>query len=209
MRARLFLPLLSLPSLFVLACGGERLTAPVDRAADSGSLQSREGPSTGLDGHSAGRISGGGKIREGAWQISFAGHADRDPAGGIRGSWRTSFDDVSVPGIRGGTFVATAFLGLRLVGPPEPGAYVGRANLLMEGTFDGEPGWTCRVLATDGTPDGTESIDSFRVVLYDPAGADAYDSSAAGAGGPGGEFPAVSAARTEIDVGGVRIWMPD
>jgi hypothetical protein len=207
-RAHPSLLLLVLSPLLVLAGCGEQPTAPGDPSPDPGSLDSRAGPSAGLAAHSAGRISGGGKIREENWQVSFAGHADRDPAGNLRGVWRITFDEVSVPEIRGGAFVAKEFLGLRLVPPPEPETYVGRANLLMGGTFDGEPGWTCRVLATDGAPEGTDAFDSFRVVLYDPAGDGAYDSSTAGTVGPGREFPAVSAARTEIDVGGVRIWMP-
>lgn len=162
----------------------------------------------------AARFAASGKLREGEWQVSFAGHVDRDSKGGLRGGWRTTLDHVSVPGLSGGTFVAAEMASLSFQEGDNPAECIGRANLSMRGTFEGEPGWSARVLAADAGSIGEGAFDTFRLVLYPPGSeTKVYDTSDIDPENPGAEFPSVSdcngKGRAEVDVGNVKIWMPD
>ncbi len=165
--------------------------------------------------HSAGRIAVGGQIREGPWKISFAGHTDLGTDGSMRGSFQAHFHHVSVPEFDRTKFVATEIMGLGFQPSDNPAACIARANWVMRGTIDGEPGYRVRVLTADAGKIGGDAFDDFRIVIYtdEEVPVPLYDSSGNNPTRPGGDFPAVSdcagGARTEVDAGSVTIWLAD
>lgn len=155
-----------------------------------------------------GALTGGGHLRAGEWDISFAGHAE-----GLHGQAGAAtvvvhFHNVSVPELSGGTFKAKRLDEIYFSWPGDPSNCLGRARLTMGGTFDQEAGWSLRLLVSDAgrLPD---KHDTARLLLTDPAGVTVYDSSE---GGPGGDFPrqssCVGSARTNLHNGNVSLRMP-
>lgn len=132
-----------------------------------------------------GRLTGGGHIRAGDWDLSFAGvvqgvagdrfyvewaDADRWITYEPRGEWVVQLHRVPHPELTGRTFKATRFLEARYTLKREPlPACVSRANFTVEGTLDGEPGWVAwLVMADAGHQTGGAGFDSFRMALWPP-----------------------------------------
>jgi len=194
----------------VLACSDPPTAVNAD--ADSATNQTAVlGQS--FAGHSAGRYQAGGQLREGPWKVSFAGHADIDKRGEVRGHWVTKFHSISLPEYRGKTFVSTRVLGLGFAPSDNPAACIARSNFRFEGALDGEPGYVIRVLSADAGDIGGDSFDDMRLVLYDSEETPLYDTSDLNPARPGGDFPSVSncagSARARLDAGSVKIWLPD
>ena len=132
-----------------------------------------------------GQVSGGGHIREGTWDISFAGQvrglgtewiyvpwadADRwfsyDPVG----EWVIQFHSVPDLELSGTTFKSEGFLDASFTLKRVPTARcVSSSAFTVEGSLDGEPGWVAWVAVADaGHKADKDALDSFRVALWAP-----------------------------------------
>lgn len=164
-------------------------------------------------GNSAGRLVVGGQLREGQWKISIAGHTEIGTDGEARGRWQVKFHAVSVPEFVGKKFVSAHIRGLGFAPSDNPAECIARANSVIEGSLDGEPGYLLRVLAADAGKIGDGSFDTIRIVIYDKEVTPLYDSSTSNPERPGGDFPAVSdcagGSRAELTNGNVEIWLAD
>lgn len=131
------------------------------------------------------RLTGGGHIREGEWDLSFAGvvralasdwayveWADADSWTTLEpgGEWVMQIHRVPDAGLSGRTFRSTGFLDATFAVKRSPlPACVSRAYFTVEGTLDGEPGWIAWVVVADvghRAPPG--AADSFRMALWPP-----------------------------------------
>ncbi len=159
------------------------------------------------------RLSGGGHIREGAWDISFAGQLTAvagDPDLPRDGKLVVQFHRVSVEDVSGGTFRATSIDAVNFALPGDPTRCIAAAFVSLTGTFDGVPGWTLTFRSSDGgNGESALAPDTARFTLYDPSGLLVYDSAV---GGPGGDFPresdCVGQGRTNLDNGNLKIMPP-
>jgi hypothetical protein len=132
-----------------------------------------------------GRVSGGGHVREGMWDISFAGQvralgtehnyvswadADRWTSYDPKGQWVIQFHSVSAPALSGGTFKSTEFLDATFSLKRQPtSACVSATTFTAVGRFNGEPGWTVWVRMADaGHRAEKGAYDSFRVAVWAP-----------------------------------------
>ena len=124
-----------------------------------------------------GRVSGGGHIRDGDWDISLAGQArvmGGEPvpiwSNGIQfdnvaGHWVFQFYHVSASPLDGATFKATVQR-LQFV-PVEGAGCVGRARIHLEGTVNRSPGWTALLIVVGGSNGNGDTV---KLRLWDPAG---------------------------------------
>lgn len=159
------------------------------------------------------RLSGGGHIREGAWDISFGGQLTAfpgDPELPRDGRLVVQFHRVSVDAVSGGTFRATSIDGVNFVLPGDPTRCLAAAFVALTGTFNGVPGWTLVFRSSDGGNGGSAlQDDTARFSLRDPSSVLMYDSAA---GGPGGEYPresnCVGQGRSKLDNGNLKITPP-
>ena len=158
-------------------------------------------------------MSGGGHIREGAWDISFGGRLTAfpgDPETAKDGNLVVQFHRVSVDAVSGGTFRATSIDAVNFVLPGDPTNCVAAAFVSLTGTFNGVPGWTLVFRSSDGGNGGSAlASDTARFSLSDPSSVLVYDSAA---GGPGGDYPkesdCVGSGRTNLDNGNLKITPP-
>ena len=181
-----------------------------DRAVDAPSAL---GAASAARGGGLWRLSGGGHIREGAWDISFGGRLTAfpgDPETAKDGNLVVQFHRVSDDAVSGGTFRATSIDAVNFVLPGDPTNCVAAAFVSLTGTFNGVPGWTLVFRSSDGGNGGSAlASDTARFSLSDPFSVLVYDSAA---GGPGGDYPkesdCVGSGRTNLDNGNLKITPP-
>jgi hypothetical protein len=156
------------------------------------------------------RLSGGGHIRHGAWDISFGGQLTAfagDPELPRDGKLVVQFHRVSVDAVSGGTFRATSIDAVNFVLPGDPTRCVAAAFIGLTGTFNGEPGWTLLFRSSDGgNGRSARAPDTARFSLSDPSSVLVYGSAA---GEPGGDYPresdCVGLGRKNLDNGNLKI----
>jgi len=160
------------------------------------------------------RLSGGGHIRHGAWDIGFSGQLTafpRDPELPRNGKLVVRFHRVSVGAVSGGTFRATRIDAVNFVVPEDPTLCMAAAFIGLTGTFNGEPGWTLLFRSSDGGKGrSARAPDTARFSLSDPSSVLVYGSAAGDE--PGGEYPRESncagQGRKNLDGGNLKITPP-
>lgn len=167
--------------LMVAACG-EDITRPAvpPTAAAVTAVTSAEIPP-----EVRGRLTAGGHIRAGEWDLSFAGvvrglapyygyvewaDADRWTTDQPQGQWVMQLHRLPDPELSGTTFKSTGFLDASFALKREPTSRcVSRAFFTVEGTLDGEPGWIAWIVVADaGNRAEPGALDSFRMALWPP-----------------------------------------
>lgn len=150
-----------------------------------------------------GRLTGGGHIRAGDWDLSFAGvvhgpasdwayveWADADSWTTLepKGQWTVQLHRLPNPELSGRTFRSTAFLDATFAVKRAPTSRcTSRAYFTVEGTLDGEPGWIAwMVMADAGNQAERGALDSFRMALWPPG---AHPDAALKAMDTVGDFP--------------------
>lgn len=152
---------------------------------------------TGIDGANATSINGGGHIRDGDWDISFAGQVDESG-----GDWVIQFHDVSVAAIDGGTFEATGLSEINFF-DNDTDTCDAAMNMTLTGTFNGEPGWSVVFRAGDaGHTTSNDLEDTARVELSNTVGTEVYDTHDVDFTD---ESDCVGSARTALDAGNLKI----
>lgn len=152
---------------------------------------------TGIDGNDATSINGGGHIRDGDWDISFAGQVDE--AGG---DWVIQFHSVSVAAVDGGTFESTGLEAINFFDNNSDSCDAAM-NMTVTGTFNGEPGWSVIFRAGDaGHTKSNDLDDTARVQLRNPSGAEIYDTTDVDFTD---ESDCVGSSRTSLDAGNLKI----
>lgn len=154
-----------------------------------------------IDGSNATSINGGGHIRDGDFDVSFAGKVEDLGDGTFDGDWVVEFHSVSNPDVHGGTFEATGVDATNFFDGDDPSCDAAM-NMTLQGTFNGASGWSVIFRAGDaGHTTDNDLDDTARVELYQ-SGSKVYDTH-------GGDFTdesdCVGTARTGLDAGNLKI----
>ena len=132
-----------------------------------------------------GWVTAGGHLRDGPWDLSFAGQvralgtewsyvqwsdADRWDSYAPRGHWVVQFHNVPDPGLTGKTFRSTDVLDAAFALKRVPTTRcLSRYIFTVEGRLDGEPGWRAWIVMADaGHRAEHDAADSFRMALWAP-----------------------------------------
>lgn len=132
-----------------------------------------------------GWVTGGGHLRDGPWDMSFAGQvraegtewsyvawadADRWVSYAPQGHWIVQFHSASNAALSGKTFRSTGFLDASFAQKRVPTSRcLSRYIFTVEGTLDGEPGWVAWIAMADaGHRAERGAPDSFRMALWAP-----------------------------------------
>jgi hypothetical protein len=153
-----------------------------------------------IDGSNATSINGGGHIRDGDFDVSFAGEVE-DLGSSFDGDWVIQFHSVSNADVSGGTFEATSVEAMNFFDGDDESCDAAM-NMTLQGTFNGESGWSVIFRAGDAGHTTDHDLDDTARVELSHSGSKVYDTH-------GGDFTdesnCVGTARTGLDAGNLKI----
>lgn len=154
-----------------------------------------------IDGNDATSINGGGHIRDGDFDVSFAGKVEDLGGGTFDGDWVVQFHSVSNPDVSGGTFEATSVEKMNFIDGDDPSCDAAM-NMTLQGTFNGESGWSIIFRAGDAGHTTSNDLDDTARVELSHSGSKVYDTSA---GDFADESNCVGTNRSGLDAGNLKI----